>query len=77
MKTKLTPPLALEIFDSRNTSIKGNPYWNTPKEQVLSYAKVSSFPFKCIVSDVNGNWIEYEKGKIVSWSTSLGMAVPN
>lgn len=69
-KPTLKPPLALEIFDSKNTSIKGIPYRNTPTEKIKSYAKVSSFPFKCIIHDVNGAWIEYEKGKITSWSVT-------
>lgn len=65
---KLKPPFSLEIFDSRNTSTMTNPYRNTSLSMMKSLAIKSSMPFKCIIHDVNGNWIEYERGDMRAWS---------
>lgn len=67
---KLTAPFSLEIFDSRNTSYNTNPYRNTPLGEMRLMAKKASMPFKAVIHDSTGHWVEYEKGEITSWSVT-------
>lgn len=68
---KLTAPFKLEVFDSRNTSFDGTADFDTMSELTMRLAaKANSTPFKAILRDSTGNWVEYEKGAITSWSVT-------
>ncbi len=68
---KLIAPFRIEVFDSRNTSFNDPQIFSNESEAKL-YTKMKSVPFKAIVRDSAGNWMEYEKGIVTSWSVSLG-----
>jgi hypothetical protein len=65
---KLTAPFKIEIFNSKNTSyeIEGG----THEGDATLLAKSNSVAFKAILHDSKGEWIEYVKGVVSSWSVS-------
>jgi hypothetical protein len=68
---KLIPPFTLEVFDSRNTSFDGTSDFDTMSESTMCMAaKANSVPFKAILHDSSGHWVEYVNGVIESWSVS-------
>lgn len=68
---KLVPPFTLEVFDSRNTSFDRTADFDTMNEGTMRLAaKANSTPFKAILHDSAGHWVEYEKGVLTSWSVT-------
>lgn len=68
---RLYAPFTVRIFDSRNTCYDALQTFSDEREAKL-FTKMSSVPFKAVLQDANGNWMEYQKGTVVSWSTDLG-----
>ena len=73
---KLVAPFQIEVFDSHNTSQMYDPLkkdaWTPDHSEENAILKTKSFsvPFKAILHDSQGHWIEYVKGEVSSWSVS-------
>lgn len=68
---KLYSPFTIEIFDSRNTSYEHSDKFSNEEDAKL-FTKFKSVPFKAVLHDYHGNWVEYENGTVTAWSSSLG-----
>ena len=72
---QLYAPFSIEVFDSRNTSFTAKETFSNERDATL-FTKMKSVPFKAILHDANGNWKEYEKGTVTSWSVSQEGTTP-